>query len=84
MVRGISKQVIVVEGNNRDLYDSAIFILRSDRVNNGINEKELLRQAKTALIDAKRVKYNPTFTNALWAFGGFTISCGIWLLIALL
>ena len=51
MVRGISKQVIVVEGNNRDLYDSAIFILKSGHANEGVDEKELLRQAITALTD---------------------------------
>ena len=84
MVKGISKQVIVVEGNNRDLYDSAIFILKSSHANEGVDEKELLRQAKTALTDFKRAKCNPAFANALWAFGGFAISSGIWLLSVLL
>lgn len=84
MVRGISKQVIVVEGSKQDIFENAIFILKSNCVDEGINEKELLRQAKNALTDGHNLKRHTAFGNALWAFGGFTISCGIWLLAVLL
>lgn len=84
MVRGISKQVIVVEGNNQDLYESAIFILKFDCDNEGINEKDLIRQAKNALFNGKSTKRKSALSNALWGLGGFATSCGIWLLIYLL
>ncbi len=85
MVRGISKQVIVVEGNNRDFFENAIFILKEDSLKEGIGEKDLLRQAKTALTDINCTgKRRQRWNSALWAIGGFFLSCGLWLLTILL
>ena len=85
MVRGISKQVIVVEGNNRDFFENAIFILKEDCLKEGIGEKDLLRQAKNALVGTNAViKRNTRWSGAVWALGGFALSCGLWLLTLLL
>ncbi len=85
MVRGISKQVIVMEGNSRDFFESAIFILNEDCIKGGIGEKDLLRQAKAALTEVNNgTERNQKWNRALWAFGGFFVSCGLWLLTLLL
>ncbi len=49
MVKGISRQVIVVKAPDEPLFEQAIFILRDDAVGkNGISQRQLLRQAKEA------------------------------------
>lgn len=49
MVKGISRQVIVVKASDEPLFEQAIFILRDDAVGkNGISQRQLLRQAKEA------------------------------------
>ena len=85
MVRGISKQVIVVSGNHTDCFESAFFILKGEFLREGISEKELLRQARWALDDVGApAKRNPGWGKTLWGFGGFVLSCCIWLLVLLL
>lgn len=46
MVKGVSKQVIVVHSPDRELFDQAIFILRDNAVNKGITEEALLKEAQ--------------------------------------
>ncbi len=85
MIRGISKQVIVMEGNSRDFFESAIFILNEDCIKSGVGEKELLQQAKAALSDVHTgTERSQKWNRMLWAFGGFFVSCGLWLLTLLL
>ncbi len=85
MIRGISKQVIVVEGKNRDFFESAIFILREDCLKEEISEKDLLRQAKTALADLNCIsKIKQKYLGILYALGGFSFSCLLWLIVDLL
>lgn len=46
MVKGVSKQVIVVNSPERELFDQAIFILSDDAVKrNGITNERLLAEA---------------------------------------
>ena len=46
MVKGISRQVIVVRPPDEKLFEQAIFILKDPE--NGVSGEELLRQAQTA------------------------------------
>ncbi len=47
MVKGISKQVIVVHSPDRTLFDQAIFILSDEALKNqGVSNDMLLREAK--------------------------------------
>ena len=47
MVKGISKQVIVVNSPDKKLFDQAIFILSEDAVKqSGISDEALLKEAK--------------------------------------
>ena len=85
MVRGTSKQVIVINGNNRDFFENAFFILKEEYLKEGICEKDLLWQAKNALGD---VDYNKKqilkWKRALWGFAGFVLGSGIGLAVVLL
>ena len=44
MVKGVSRQVIVVKSPDRKLFEQAIFILREDA--EGVTDEQLLREAK--------------------------------------
>lgn len=48
MVKGISKQVIVVRQPDTKLFDQAIFLLRDDAIGDGITDQQLLQEAKRA------------------------------------
>ena len=49
MVRGTSRRVIVVESPDTNLFEQAIFIVRSDAVGkDGVTEDDLLQQARSA------------------------------------
>ena len=48
MVKGISRQVIVVDGPDPKLFDQAIFILKDEALGEGITEDALLKEAVEA------------------------------------
>lgn len=49
MVKGISKQVIVVRPPDTELFEQAIFILKEKALaDGGVSDEELLRQARQA------------------------------------
>ena len=49
MVKGMSRQVIVVRPPDTELFEQAIFILRDKAVDGGgVTDEELLRQARRA------------------------------------
>lgn len=84
MIRSVSRQVIVVGGGNNDFFEEAIFVLKDTCVKNGIKEKDLLRQAKSALTDPianRRLSRN--LLGVFCACGGFAIGSCIWVLILL-
>ena len=48
MVKGISRQVIVVHAPDPKLFEQAIFILKDD-VGEGITDEALLKEARSAI-----------------------------------
>ena len=82
MVKGMSRQVIVVPSPDPDLFEQAIFILRQDAVGRkGVSDRELLRQAKQAagayLAPKKRKR---KLKEPVWAvLGGLAVGMA-WLL----
>lgn len=79
MVKGVSRQVIVVQSPDRKLFEQAIFILRDDAPRQGITEEMLLREARQAI----RSKRQPLVaTGPLWACGGAVATALVWLLTA--
>ena len=70
MVKGISRQVIVVDAPDPKLFEQAIFILKDDRKD--ITDEALLREAQQAIQshgkgDRKR---------RIWLYGAFWAAAG--------
>ena len=78
MVKGISKQVIVVQNPDKELFDQAIFILKDGAVKQGVTEDALLREARQAIHDPEKKRYL-RYYGPVWAFGGAAATGLIWL-----
>ena len=79
MVKGVSKQVIVVKSPDQKLFEQAIFILREDA--KGITDEMLLKEAKQAAAQSKR---GVSPFGPLWAGLGAACTALVWLLTAVL
>ena len=82
MVKGISRQVIVVHAPEPDLFEQAIFILKDDAVKNGITDQQLLKEAKKAIHTSGKLESNRQLYlyGAVWASGGALLTGLAWLL----
>ena len=83
MVKGISKQVIVVHSPDPKLFDQAIFILKDSAVGQGITEEALLKEARQ-VIRGPQKKQKLSLYGPVWACGGALITGIAWLLTILL
>lgn len=83
MVKGVSKQVIVVSSPDRELFDQAIFILRDEAVGQGVTEERLLKEAERA-INTPSKKPKLRYYGPVWACGGALVTGMVWLLTILL
>ena len=83
MVKGNSRQVIVVSNPEQHLFEQAIFILKEDAVKNGVTEAQLLQEAKKAAGEGSGRKKNKRFQGPVWACGGALVTGVIWLLSSL-
>ena len=85
MVKGISRQVIVVHSPDPKLFEQAIFILKDDVIGGGVTEETLLREAKRLINDpTARRKRRLSAYGLVWACGGAIITGILWMLSALL
>ena len=87
MVKGISRQVIVVHAPDPKLFEQAIFILKDDAVGEGITDEALLKEARNAIrgsVDKEGKKKRYYLYGAVWASGGALITGLAWLLTVLL
>lgn len=85
MVKGVSRQVIVVHSPEPKLFDQAIFILKENAVDQGITDDDLLREAREAIRSgAGKGKAQLLANGPVWAFGGAAATALIWLLTALI
>ena len=85
MVKGISRQVIVVHSPDPKLFEQAIFILREDAVENGgVTDEVLLKEAKHLI--AASVPHGRKFSSygIVWACGGAMLTALAWALSLLL
>ena len=80
MVKGNSRQVIVVSNPEQQLFEQAIFILKESAVEKGVTEAQLLQEAKKAAGEGKPGKKKKTFSGPVWAFGGALATGLVWLL----
>ena len=80
MVKGTSRQVIVVHAPEEKLFDQAIFILRDSAVGEGISDEALLREARSYLDPPVRRKRKWVHSGPLWGAAGAGVTGVIWLL----
>ena len=86
MVKGISRQVIVVHSPDQKLFDQAIFILKDDAVGKeGITDEMLLKSAEK-LLRSSSAQNKPRFFlySSVWACAGALTMALVWLLCALI
>ena len=86
MVKGISRQVIVVQAPEPKMFEQAIFILNDDAVGEGITDDALLKEAQAAIrgYDKPSRKRHFYLYGAVWASGGAILTGLVWLLTGLL
>lgn len=84
MVKGISKQVIVVQSPDPQLFEQAIFILKEDAVRRGVTEELLLREAKNLVATGQKRKQDFWLSASVWAAAGAFATGLVWLLSALI
>jgi len=83
MVKGISRQVIVVQSPDRKLFEQAIFILREDVQE--VTDAQLLKEAEKAVRQSTGGRKGKLrFYGPAWACGGAFLTGLVWLLTVVL
>ncbi len=83
MVKGISRQVILVRSPDPRLFEQAIFILKEDAPQ--ITDEELLKEARRLMKNpVRQPQQGMRFPAALWAALGAAATGIVWLLSACL
>lgn len=82
MVKGISRQVIVVHAPEPKLFEQAIFILKENAVGEGITDEVLLKEAQQVLRSSDRQGKKRHFYlyGAVWAAAGAFLTGLAWIL----
>ncbi len=70
MVKGISRQVIVVQSPEPRLFEQAIFILKED-MGEGITDEVLLKEAQKAIAGS-----HPKHKRKIWLYGAVWAAAG--------
>jgi len=83
MVKGISKQVIVVQSPDKTYFEQAIFILKDEAVGQGITEELLLKEARKTISSSGKKRYL-RYYGPVWACGGALATAAVWLLTILI
>ena len=80
MVKGTTRQVIVIDGSTNASFDQAIFLIREDLISKGgITEDLLLQEARRACRTAERPRM---FHKLLWSFPGAAVIGILWFVTA--
>ena len=82
MVKGITKQVIVVQSPGEELFDQAIFILKDSTDGEGISEERLMKEARLCIRGEKTGQLLQS--GPAWACGGALFTALLWLATVLL
>lgn len=82
MVKGISKQVIVVHSPEQKMFEQAIFILKDGAPGEGITDEALLREAQQLIRGSGKTdrRRNNFVFCMIWAFAGAFLTAMAWLL----
>ena len=80
MVKGISRQVIVLHSPDQKLFEQAIFILREGAVGSeGITDELLLKEAKHLIGTGGMKKRRFSLSGLLWMLSGVVVTALAWL-----
>ena len=81
MVKGVSRQVIVVRSPDPKLFEQAIFVLKDEAVGQGITDEALLKEAQQAIrFPGKERKKRRLFLyGPAWACAGAAVTAAVWL-----
>ena len=84
MVKGVSRQVIVVHAPEPKLFEQAIFILKDD-VGEGITDEALLKEAQQVIHSSRSGKKRHFYLyGAVWGCAGAVLTGVAWLVTWLL
>ena len=85
MVKGISRQVIVVNYTEPTKFKQAIFILKDNAVGEGVTDEALLKEAQKAIHtgDRTKMKRHLYLYGAVGAAGGALLTGLTWLITVL-
>jgi len=86
MVKGISRQVIVVQSPDPALFDQAIFILKDGAVGQeGVTEEQLLKEANRLIGKTQNRKRRYYYMyGPVWACGGALLTGLLWIISSVL
>ena len=83
MVKGISRQIILIDSPDQKIFEQAIFILKDGQQT--VTDRALLQEAKSLLHGPMGLrKKSRLFGSLLWAVGGAMLIGCVWLLTAVL
>lgn len=82
MVKGISRQVIVVHSPEPKLFEQAIFILKDGALGQGVTDEVLLKEARQAIRESNQGKKRQVY-GPVWALCGALFTAAAWLLTSL-
>ena len=81
MVKGVSRQVVVVKSTDTDLFEQAIFLVRDGALAaRGITERDILQQANAAAAACLHPRKKQRFAPVFCALGGAGFTAILWLL----
>ena len=83
MVKGISRQVIVVQSPGPEMFEQAIFILKDKVVGEGITDERLLQEARQVIRGSGKKRHFYLY-GAVWAAGGALLTGLVWLVTVLI
>ena len=81
MVKGISRQVIVLQSPQTAMFEQAIFILKDGTP--AVTDAQLLKEAER-LVNSASATYNTRCVRALWTAAGALSTGLLWLLTVIL
>ena len=81
MVKGISRQVILVQNPDPELFEQAIFILKDEAVAQGVTDEQLIKEAKR-LMRAPVKAPSMLSRGPVWAAMGAAFTGLVWLVTA--
>lgn len=86
MVKGISRQVIVLNAPDPRLFEQAIFIIKEGALgDNGVTDEALMKEARRLIsTGAQKTKSKALLLGSVWACGGALLTGIAWLLTAVL